>query len=139
MGVLDWLQSRLAPPTQPGSKLSGGNGGGTSVGQLAGSEAPDFTEAYTSAKDGAENNWDDWDLSGIISADARVVFVAYFATTSTGAPGARTNGSSDERRSSGNAVVGAMYLFPVAPDDDGIIEIFASHPNNGHWRVMGWM
>lgn len=99
-----------------------------------------FTEAFSAtAAAAADNVWGDWDLSAIVPVGCACVFVHVRNTSLTTAydVGVRTNGSALARIVS--LVPCGVIEFPVLPDANRVIEIYASLKTMVTFRVIGWL
>ena len=98
-----------------------------------------FTEAFSAAQQATANGtWQDWDLSAIIPTGCVCVFVLIVnLDSSENDVGCRTNGSALARLF--ETVYNDAVVFPVVPDVNRVIEIYAEAYAKFNFRVIGWL
>ena len=101
------------------------------------------TEAHATTTD----NWEDWDISGIVPAGTKYVLVLMFILDNAARTfGARKNGSGLERKITVNMGLGLVeaMVWPTECDSNRVIEIIDASATNpvdfgilGYWSGIG--
>lgn len=102
--------------------------------ELAGGEIHRAADALT---------WEDWDLSAIVGAGAKVVLVMIYRYGTTKYVGARENGSSlirKGRTDEGTSTSDYCWdiLLPTECDGNRVIEIYAEVTTNIFFNILGY-